>query len=130
KAILSNKGILPLLWERHSNHPNLLPAFFDGDPAAGSLGASYVRKPLFSREGANILVSHEGSAVALLDEGYGAEGHILQAYHPPPAFDGRYPVIGAWIVGDEAAGIGIREDDGIVTRNLARFLPHFIEAPE
>jgi len=36
-------------------------------------------------------------------------------------------VIGAWIVGDAAAGIGVREDDGVVTRNLARFVPHFIE---
>ena len=29
KAILSNKGVLPLLWQRHEGHPNLLPAFFD-----------------------------------------------------------------------------------------------------
>lgn len=28
KMILSNKGILPLLWERHRGHPNLLPAWF------------------------------------------------------------------------------------------------------
>jgi glutathionylspermidine synthase len=34
KAILSNKGILPLLWERHRGHPNLLEAYFEGDPAA------------------------------------------------------------------------------------------------
>jgi glutathionylspermidine synthase len=128
KAILSNKGILPLLWERHPNHPNLLPAFFDDDSAAASLGATHVRKPLFSREGANILVSREGAAEQVLDEGYGEEGHIRQAYHPPTPFDDRYPVIGAWIIGDEAAGIGVREDDGIVTRNLARFVPHFIEA--
>ena len=37
KAILSNKGILPLLWEMFPDHPNLLPAFFEDDPdAAGS----------------------------------------------------------------------------------------------
>jgi glutathionylspermidine synthase len=83
---------------------------------------------LFSREGANISVVSEGSGPAVLDEGYGEEGHIVQAYHPPPSFDSRYPVIGAWIVGDEAVGIGIREDDSIITRNLARFVPHFIEA--
>jgi glutathionylspermidine synthase len=28
KAILSNKGILPLLWEMFPDHPNLLPAYF------------------------------------------------------------------------------------------------------
>ncbi|WP_380786384.1 glutathionylspermidine synthase family protein [Sphingomonas sp. R86521] len=127
KAVLSNKGILPLLWERHAGHPNLLPAFFDDDPAASILGPRYVRKPLFSREGANVeLVEQSGTRTAL-DEGYGAEGFIRQAYAPPPTFDGRHPVIGAWIVGDAAAGIGVREDDDVVTRNLARFVPHYIE---
>ena len=32
KALLSNKGLLPLLWEMFEGHPNLLPAYFDGDP--------------------------------------------------------------------------------------------------
>ena len=32
KAILSNKGMLPLLWEMFPGHPNLLPAFFEDDP--------------------------------------------------------------------------------------------------
>ena len=127
KAILSNKGILPLLWERHPDHPYLLPAFFDDDPAAATLGDNYVRKPFFSREGANVTLVRDGVAETPLDEGYGAEGQIRQALHLPPAFDGHYPVIGAWIVGDVAAGIGIREDDDAVTRNLARFVPHYIE---
>jgi glutathionylspermidine synthase len=130
KSILSNKGILPLLWERHPNHPNLLPAFFDDDPAAAILGPRYVRKPLFSREGANVELVEESGTRTALDEGYGAEGFIRQAYAPPPTFDGRHPVIGAWIVGDAAAGIGVREDDDVVTRNLARFVPHYIEPAE
>jgi len=127
KAILSNKGILPLLWARHPGHPNLLPAYFDGDPAAAALG-DFVRKPLFSREGANIALVEGGIAAAVLDGGYGAEGHIVQALAPPPVFDGHRPVIGAWIVGDTAAGIGVREDDGVVTGPAARFVPHIIEA--
>ncbi len=130
KSILSNKGILPLLWERHPNHPNLLPAFFDDDPGAAILGPRYVRKPLFSREGANVELVEESGTRTALDEGYGAEGFIRQAYAPPPTFDGRHPVIGAWIVGDAAAGIGVREDDDVVTRNLARFVPHYIEPAE
>ena len=36
KAILSNKGILPLLWEMFPGHPNLLPAFFEDDPNAAT----------------------------------------------------------------------------------------------
>jgi len=40
KAVLSNKGILPLLWEMFPGHPNLLPAYFEDDPRARELGVS------------------------------------------------------------------------------------------
>ena len=126
KAVLSNKGLLPLLWARHPDHPNLLPAFFDDDPGASALGPRYVRKPLFSREGANIEVV--GANEPVLDQGYGAEGHIRQAFHAPPDFEGRHPVVGAWMVGHEPAGVGVREDDSVITKDLARFVPHVIEA--
>lgn len=126
KAILSNKGLLPLLWERHAGHPNLLAAYFEGDPRCAELGRSYVRKPLFSREGANIELVDDGRRAAVLDQGYGEEGHIRQALHTITAFDGNYPVVGAWIVGDEPAGVGIREDRSRVTKNLSRFIPHAI----
>ncbi|MBL8556468.1 MAG: glutathionylspermidine synthase family protein [Phenylobacterium sp.] len=126
KAVLSNKGMLPLLWARNAGHPNLLAAYFEDDPRAAELGASYVRKPLFSREGANIELVKQGRKARVLDLGYGEEGHIRQALHEAPAFEGAYPVVGAWIVGDEPAGIGIREDRSRVTKNLSRFIPHAI----
>ena len=31
KSIISNKALLPLLWEMFPNHPNLLPAYFAED---------------------------------------------------------------------------------------------------
>jgi glutathionylspermidine synthase len=126
KAILSNKGLLPLLWERHAGHPNLLPAYFEDDPRCAELGRSYVRKPLFSREGANIELVDRGRKAAVLDQGYGAEGHIRQALHPLTRFDGNYPVMGLWMVGDECVALGIREDRGRVTRNQSRYVPHVI----
>ncbi len=46
--VLSNKGLIAHLWAREPSHPNLLPCFFEGDPACRSLGDSYVRKPLLS----------------------------------------------------------------------------------
>jgi glutathionylspermidine synthase len=132
KAVLSNKGILPLLWERHRGHPNLLPAFFEDDPRAAELGDRYVRKPLFSREGANVELVEGGRVVEpVLDQGYGVEGFIRQAWAPPPVLQGEdgpvRPVIGAWIVGDQPAGMGVREDTSAVTKNTARFVPHVIE---
>jgi len=126
KAVLSNKGMLPMLWERHAGHPNLLPAWFEDDPRSAELGNSYVRKPLFSREGANIELVKGGRKSKVLDQGYGEEGHIRQALHPLTAFDGNYAVVGAWMVDAEPAGIGIREDRSRVTKNLSRFVPHAI----
>lgn len=126
KAILSNKGLLPLLWERHAGHPNLLEAYFNDDPRAARLGKSYVRKPLFSREGANVEIYDQGRRAKVLDQGYGAEGWIRQALSPPPRMGANYPVIGSWLVGDEPAGMGVREDRGRVTRDRSRFIPHVI----
>lgn len=124
KAILSNKAILPLLWERHEGHPNLLPAYFEDD--AHRLRAGWVRKPLFSREGANIdLVTPSGERVSSPGP-YDDCGAILQAYHPLPAFDGHFPLIGSWVVADSPVGMGLREDATLITQNTSRFVPHAI----
>jgi glutathionylspermidine synthase len=120
KMILSNKGILPILWELFPGHPNLLPAYFE----AGRIKGDSVEKPLYSREGANVTI-HAGGTTRHSLGTYGAEGCIHQAYAPLPNFGGGYVVIGSWIVGETAAGIGIREDSSPITRNTSRFLPHY-----
>ncbi len=125
KAILSNKGLLPLLWDMAPGHPNLLPAFFADDPRAAELGDSYVEKPLFSREGANVRLHAAGGDVAT--EGpYGAEGSIRQAMATLARSEGGYAVLGSWLVASQPCGLGIREDTGPVTRDTARFVPHVI----
>ncbi|MGN6461089.1 MAG: glutathionylspermidine synthase family protein [Pseudolabrys sp.] len=126
KAILSNKGILPLLWEMFPNHPNLLPAYFEDDEKAAMLGNSYARKPLYSREGANIELLTEGKPLDRDAGPYGAEGFIRQALAPLPQFDGNYVVLGSWIVADKACGLSLREDASPITKNTSRFLPHAI----
>jgi glutathionylspermidine synthase len=126
KAILSNKGMLALLWEMFPGHPNLLPAFFEDDPNAAQLGASFVRKPLFSREGANIAIIRDGTTIAAQGGPYGAEGFIRQALAPLPNFSGQYPVLGSWLVDHAPCGLSIREDIHPITGNTSRFLPHVI----
>ena len=122
KMLLSNKAILVVLWEIAYGHPNLLPAYF----TAAKFGAEYVRKPLLSREGSNVtLVRRIGT---MRESGtYGAEGCVYQGLAPLPEYSGNYPVIGAWIVGDEPAGMGIREDATPITRNTSRFVPHYFD---
>ena len=58
---------------------------------------------------------------------YGEEGFVYQQYAPLPDFDGHYPVLGAWVIDGEAAGMGIRESDTLITDNLSQFVPHLIE---
>ncbi|MBY5754028.1 glutathionylspermidine synthase family protein [Rhizobium leguminosarum] len=125
KAVLSNKGLLPLLWQRHPNHPNLLPSYFTDDPAASTL-TDYVRKPLLSREGENVTIFRDGRELISAPGDYGDEGFIVQAYAPLFESDGGFAVLGSWIVGDRACGLAVREDRSRITANLSRFVPHVI----
>jgi len=126
KAVLSNKGILPLLWEMFPGHPNLLPAYFEDDPGAAELGASFVRKPLYSREGANVALISEGMAFASQEGPYGAEGFVRQAFATLRPFSRQYPVLGSWLVDHTPCGLSVREDENPITGNTSRFLPHAI----
>jgi glutathionylspermidine synthase len=149
KALLSNKALLPVLWQRFEGHPNLLPAFFEqdiGEALAGrgpvksgaqeaferskeGLQAGYVSKPILSREGASVSIVQNGNLVeSSQNSDYSEHPKIIQAYHPLPQFDGYRPIIGAWIVGESCAGIGIREDQSRITQDLSQFKPHFITA--
>jgi glutathionylspermidine synthase len=120
KMLLSTKGLLPILWELNPGHPNLLPAAFDRE----SISGDYVRKPLYSREGANVTVYRGGE---ILSEGgsYGEEGWVYQSYVEIPRFGDVYATIGSWVVGNEPAGIGVREDSTPITRNTSHFVPHY-----
>ncbi len=118
--MLSNKAVLPLLWELFPGHPNLLPASFE------PLRGDQVKKPVLGREGANISVIRGGRTVAETPGDYGADGFVYQQYAALPDFGGLRPVVGSWVVDGEPAGMGIRED-GLITGNLARFVPHAIE---
>jgi glutathionylspermidine synthase len=117
--LLSNKGILPILWDLNPRHPNLLEASFD----AGHFRDNFVSKPLLSREGANITIHRSGS-VRDFEGSYGGKGAIYQELATIPSMGGNYPVIGSWVIYGESAGIGIREDTDEVTTNASRFIPH------
>ena len=77
KMLLSNKGILPVLWQLFPGHPNLLPASFNGPEAMDE----WVKKPLLGREGANITL--QGPEGRMESEGdYGEEGFVYQQLAP------------------------------------------------
>jgi glutathionylspermidine synthase len=125
KMLLANKGMLALAWEIAPGHPNLLPCFFEDDARAAELGTRFARKPLFSREGGNIELHDGGAVVAGPDLAYGGR-FVRQALNRLPNFAGNYPVCGCWLIGDEPAGLGGREDVSPITSNRSRFVPHAI----
>lgn len=121
KAVLSNKGILPILWDLFPGHPNLLEASFD----AKHFGArSHAKKPIYSREGANVtLFTPQG----IIESGgqYGQEGFIYQDYVPTIQIDSQHVTLGAWIIDDESVGMCVREAAGPIARNTSFFVPHY-----
>ena len=125
-SIISNKALLPMLWEMFPNHPNLLAAYFSED--AHPEMEKYVIKPIFSREGANVSIVEQGKVVESVEGPYGEEGTIVQEFYPLPKFGDSYTLIGSWLINDQPAGIGIREDRALITQDLSRFYPHiFVE---
>ncbi|MFZ5761102.1 MAG: glutathionylspermidine synthase family protein [Thermodesulfobacteriota bacterium] len=121
KAVLASKGILAILWEMFPGHPNLLAASLS--PLVGV--ARSVRKPLFSREGANIALLAGTDIIQETGGTYGKEGYVFQEYRELPRFGANYTLIGSWIIDNQPAGIGIREDTTPITKNSSTFVPHF-----
>ena len=119
KMILSCKSILPLLYQLNPESPFLLPAWFER-PEFGS----YVRKPVHAREGANIQVVIDGQIQQDTEGPYDTAVSVYQQLAPLKSYDGKYPILGSWMVHGWACGVGIREDDNLVTQNTSRFVPH------
>ncbi|MEU0787436.1 glutathionylspermidine synthase family protein [Streptomyces sp. NPDC006173] len=120
KMLLSNKALLAILWELYPGHPNLLPAYLDG-PRELARTNGYVTKPLLGREGDGVTIHEPGEAPVVREEAC-----CYQELAPLPSFDGNRVVLGAWVVEDASAGLGIRESSGPITDEYARFLPHVI----
>jgi glutathionylspermidine synthase len=115
KMLLSNKAILAVLWEMFPDHPHLLPAARE----RSMIGGACVEKPIYGREGKDVRV------LGAAEPATGQRGRVYQALAPLPVFDGWHALIGSWIVGGKAAGMGIREDRVPITTNTSRFVPHY-----
>lgn len=122
KMLLSNKAILPILWELFPNHPHLLAAYFM-EPAHLK---HFVKKPILSREGANIEMYYDKQMIYHTEGEYGEEGYIYQELANLHREDTGFSIIGSWIIGQEACGISFRESDMPITTDKSRFIPHII----
>ncbi len=120
KMLLSNKALLVLLWEMFPDCENLLPAAWE--PLAGD----FVRKPILSREGSNIQLVRRGQVLQETEGPYSEVAVVYQAFQPLANMGRGHAVLGSWIIGDTACGLGIREDENPITHNTSRFVPHLI----
>lgn len=120
KMLLSNKALLVVLWELFPECPYLLPAGWE------PVSDDYVRKPVLAREGSNIQIVRNGSVMVQTGGPYADQPAVYQEYHPLSQANGSHAVMGSWVVGGTACGLGIREDRNPITHNLSRFIPHVI----
>jgi glutathionylspermidine synthase len=133
KMLWSNKALFALLWQLFQDDPRsqwLLPTYFEGE-APASL-TKFARKPIFAREGADVVLQADGKVIQDATTGdYGKEGYVVQELALLPEFKderdvSHYPVLGLWFVDGEVAGMGIREDKTPITTNGSMFIPHSI----
>ena len=123
KMLLSNKAILPILWELNPDSPYLLPAQFEPMP-----GIAHVRKPFLGREGANVVIVGQDNRIAFQTDGAYPGPFVYQALAPPARFGDHYAVIGSWMINGYAAGIGVREESTPIVGKRSRFVPHLFVA--
>lgn len=129
KMLLSNKALLPILWQIYPKHPNLLPSYYSAQEM--NLENNHeqnkiVKKAILGREGANVSIISAANNEVLVHEGgpYADAGFVYQQYHEA-IYNDYYPVLGVWMVGDVASGMGIRENIKPITTNHSHFIPHY-----
>jgi len=120
KMLWSNKALLAILWELNPGHELLLPAYLDEPHQM----RSYVRKPIFGREGAGIAIVKDGVTVEGSLSGSGPESYVYQQLAPMATVGGKTAVFGSWLIDGEPAGLGVRESSGLITNNTSSFVPH------
>ncbi len=84
-----------------------------------------VRKPVHGREGCNVTIRRGRDLQHRTDGPYGGR-FVEQQFVESPLYDGCLPLLCVWMIGSRPAGLGIREEQGLVTLNNSRFVPHFL----
>lgn len=125
KSVISNKGFLAMLWDMNKRHPNLLETHFEGTSLSSEKNG-YVIKPFFSREGENVKIVENGEVIEETAGDYGDKPKIIQERAHLFEQGGKHAVLGSWVIGNTPCGLGMREDNGLITKDMSRFVPHVI----
>ncbi|WP_212372933.1 glutathionylspermidine synthase family protein [Acetobacter persici] len=124
-ALLSNKALLPALWERHPGHPNLLAAGYSPEDVTRHSSAAYVEKPIHARGGENVRMMR-GTKTLYAEAGtYNAYPKIYQDF-ADHRINGVTASIGAWMIGDQFSGLTMRESATPVVSHTSAIVPHIV----
>ncbi len=126
KMLLSNKALLPILWELHPGHPLLLPATWSRDELTSMGVSQWVEKPYYGREGGGIALFDRDVIIASGTGRAESERKIYQEKARMFQAGGKHFVWGLWMVGEKCCGLSARGDASPITGNMSRFHPHRI----
>jgi amidase len=73
----------------------------------------------------NVRPVNDGRPVLATGGDYGSSPTIHQRAVSLRPRDGMHAVVGSWVIGDEAAGICVREDESPIITGDSRLVPHF-----
>ena len=139
--LMQAKSVLALIWMLHeTNHPYLsetdhmmiaryfLPTYLSADPFISSQ-RSFVKKPIFGREGDTVTVHDERGNIMLKNEQHTFRDQpaVYQAYQELPTYSLREEgevayMYGVFILGGRPSAIGVRAGERI-TGNRSYFVP-------
>ncbi|MGJ0113465.1 glutathionylspermidine synthase family protein [Campylobacter molothri] len=118
--IFQSKGIMKILYELYPNHPLLLET--KDQPLTGK---TYVKKPVFGREGANISII-KGEQILKENEGpYVNNKFIYQEYVELNSHENEFYQAGVFFA-YEGCGLGFRKG-GMILDNSSKFVGHIIK---
>lgn len=131
KCLLTNKGIIPILWKMAPESPWLLESYFEDNPASEKIkNRPYARKPLLGRQGANIsLIYPDQPRKSFINPGpYAKDRYVLQEIHELEQYQDYHFILGAWTICGKASGLSVRADrNSITTNDSCIFIPHIVE---
>lgn len=117
--LFQSKGIMKILWELYPNHPLLLET--KDKPLSGK---SYVKKPIFGREGANVSII-KNDEVICENQGPYQNNFIYQEFVELNEYNKEYYQAGVFFA-YEGCGLGFRKGSMILD-NTSKFVGHIIE---
>ncbi len=120
--ILSNKAILPLLWQIFPDHPYLLNSQYELTEDFNSRG--YVSKPIAGRSGFNIsLFDKNDNLLKGTGGGFDSQDQIYQELWKLPEIDGYKTQVCTFAVRGRYAGSCVRVDKSLIITRDSELLP-------